>query len=459
VASAALERDLGSVLPRESIVLEGTAAYLGDETEASGFRGRADAVVLPGSADEVARVLAWCYEHDVSLVPRGGGTGFAGGAVPLDGGVVLGLERLARIRAFEPLLWRIWLEAGVTTGTVRRLARENGLVFPPDPGAAEQSQIGGNIATNAGGPHTFKYGTTGSWVTGLEAVVPPGELVSVGGPIRKDVAGYDLKSLLIGSEGTLGIVTAAWLRLLPAPEAALPVAAFYAATQDGCAAIERVLGNGLVVAAIEYLDAATLAAAGASFPSDVPSEAAFLVIAEADGSRAEAERLRTELLHVLADGAVAVHAPTEPSAIGELWRWRDGVSIAVTAERGGKVSEDIVVPLDRLGQAVEETLAIGARHDLPACSWGHAGDGNLHSTFLVAADDEDGLARAALAAEELFALAVRLGGSISGEHGVGWMKRGQLARQWKPRALELHAEIKRAFDPKGLLNPGKKLAT
>jgi glycolate oxidase subunit GlcD len=459
VASAALERDLGSVLPRESIVLEGTAAYLGDETEASGFRGRADAVVLPGSAEEVARVLAWCYKHDVSLVPRGGGTGFAGGAVPLDGGVVLGLERLARIRAFEPLLWRIWVEAGVTTGTVRRLARENGLIFPPDPGAAEQSQIGGNIATNAGGPHTFKYGTTGSWVTGLEAVVPPGEIVSVGGPIRKDVAGYDLKSLLIGSEGTLGIVTAAWLRLLPAPEAALPVAAFYGATQEGCAAIKRVLGNGLAVAAIEYLDAATLAAAGSSFPADVPPEAAFLVIAEADGSQSEAERLRTELLDVLAERALAVHAPIEPSTIAELWRWRDGVSIAVTAQQGGKVSEDIVVPLDRLGEAIEETLAIGARHDLPACSWGHAGDGNLHSTFLVAADDEDGLARAALAAEELFALAVRLGGSISGEHGVGWMKRGQLARQWKPRALELHAEIKRAFDPKGLLNPGKKLAT
>jgi glycolate oxidase subunit GlcD len=459
VASAALERDLGSVLPPESIVLEGTAAYLGDETEGRGLHGRADAVVLPGSADEVAHVLAWCYEHDVPLVPRGGGTGFAGGAVPLDGGVVVGLERLAGIRAFEPLLWRICVEAGMTTATVRRLARENGLLFPPDPGAAEQSQIGGNIATNAGGPHTFKYGTTGSWVTGLEVVVPPGEIVSVGGSIRKDVAGYDLKSLVVGSEGTLGIVTAAWLRLIPAPEATFPVAAFYAATHEGCAAIERVLGNGLVAAALEYLDRTTLKAAGSSFPAAVPSEAAFVVIAEADGSRSEADGLRDDLLDVLADGAVAVHAPTEPSTIAELWRWREGVSIAVTAQRGGKVSEDIVVPLDRLGEAIEETLAIGARHGLPACSFGHAGDGNLHSTFLVAPDDEDALAEAALAAEELFALAVRLGGSISGEHGVGWVKRGQLARQWGPRALELHAEIKRAFDPKGLLNPGKKLAT
>jgi glycolate oxidase subunit GlcD len=424
-----------------------------------GFHGRADAVVLPGSTDEVERVLAWCYEHEVALVPRGGGTGFAGGAVPIDGGVVLGLERMARIRAFDPLLWRICVEAGVTTANVRRLARENGLVFPPDPGAAEQSQIGGNIATNAGGPHTFKYGTTGSWVTGLEAVVPPGEIMSVGGPIWKDVAGYDLKGLLVGSEGTLGIITAAWLRLIPAPEAVLPVAGFYATPQDGCAAIERVLGNGLLVAALEYLDRTTLEAAGSSFPSEVAQQAFFLVIAEADGSHSEAERLRTELLDVLADGAVAVHAPTNPSTIAELWRWREGVSIAVTAQRGGKVSEDIVVPLDRLGEAIEETLAIGARHGLRACSWGHAGDGNLHSTFLIAPDDENELARAELAADELFALATRLGGSISGEHGVGWMKRGQLVRQWPPRALELHAEIKRAFDPKGLLNPGKKIAS
>jgi len=183
-----------------------------------------------------------------------------------------------------------------------------------------------------------------------------------------------------------------------------------------------------------------------------------VVIAEADGSKEEAESLSKDLVEVLGEGALAVHAPTEPTAIAELWRWRDGVSIAVSASRGGKVSEDIVVPLDRLREAIEETLAIGRRHGLPACSWGHAGDGNLHSTFLVPPADEEELARAKSAAEELFALAVRLGGSISGEHGVGIVKRGQLARQWSPRALELHAEIKRTFDPKGLLNPGKKVA-
>jgi glycolate oxidase subunit GlcD len=459
LASTALGRDLASALPPGSVLVEGTDAYSRDETEGRGIRGRADAVALPSSVDEVAATVAWCYEHEVPVVPRGGGTGFAGGAVPLDGGIVVSLERLTRVRQFDPLLWRIYVEAGLTTASVRRLARENGLVFPPDPGAAEQSQIGGNIATNAGGPHAFKYGPTGAWVTGLEAVVPPGEIVTVGGPIRKDVAGYDLKSLLIGSEGTLGIVTAAWLRLLPAPEAAFPVVAFYGGTGDGCAALERVLGNGLQVAALEFLDAVTIAAAGGSLPAELPPGTAFLVVAEADGSRVEAEAMRADLVDVLSEGALGLHSPTEAGPIAELWRWREGVSIAVTAQRGGKVSEDIVVPLDRLGEAIEETLAIGLRHGLPACSWGHAGDGNLHSTFLVSPDDDEALARAAAAAADLFELAVRLGGSISGEHGIGWEKRGQLARQWSPRAVELHGEIKRVFDPKGLLNPGKKLAT
>ncbi len=298
-----VERELATLVGRDAVV-PATAAYLADETEGRGVRGRADAIVLPAAADEVARVLAWCYEHDVPLTPRGGGTGFAGGAVPVEGGVVLSLERLTAVRRFDPLLWRMHVEAGVRTADVRRLARENGLFFPPDPGAAEQSQIGGNIATNAGGPHAFKYGVTGAWVTGLEAAVPPGQLVSVGGPVRKDVGGYDLKSLLIGSEGTLGIVTAAWLKLLPAPETFLPVAAFHPDVRSGCAAIERVVGSGLTVAALEFLDGPTFEAARPTFPDEAPAGAGFLVIAEADGSFEEAARLRSELVEVLGDGAL-----------------------------------------------------------------------------------------------------------------------------------------------------------
>jgi glycolate oxidase subunit GlcD len=451
-----LTDELAALVGRDNVLPGTSAAYLTDQTESRNLRGRADAIALPGSTDEVAAVLAWCYDHDTAVIPRGGGTGYAGGCVPVDGGVVLALDRLNRVRTFDPLLWRMEVEAGVTTGEVRRRARENGLLFPPDPGGAEQSHIGGNIAANAGGPHAFKYGVTGAWVTGLEAVVPPGDVVRVGGAIRKDVAGYDLKSLLIGSEGTLGIVTAAWLRLIPAPEAALPVVALFGSVADGCEAIEAVVGRGLVVAALEYLDGGALAAAPPPFAGGVEA-ARFAVLAEADGSEAETAALRRELRELFAGTALAVHAPEAPADIAALWRWRDGLTFAVTAQRGGKVSEDIVVPLDRLCEAVEETVAIGTAHGLAACSWGHAGDGNLHSTFLVDRRDAGELEAAERAAEELFALAARLGGSISGEHGVGLVKRGQLGRVWAPRALEIHAGIKQLFDPKNLLNPGKKL--
>ena len=445
---------LADVLPAEAIV-EPKGRYLAD-LMGRGVEGTADAVVLPATADEVAAVMRWCYEEGVPLTARGGGTGLAGGAIPVAGGVVVGFERLNRVRQFDPLLWRIHVEAGVTTGDIQRLARENGLRFPPDPGAAEISQIGGNIACNAGGPHAFKYGVTGNWVTGIEAVIPPGEIVTFGGPIRKDVAGYDLKSLLVGSEGTLGLVTAAWLRLVPAPELELPVIGLYRDADAGISAIERVLASGVVPAAIEYLDGVTLSFAGDAYPFGLPPEAAFMVITEADGAEAEARRVAVELEEALADESVAVHAPTEPGQVADLWRWRGGAAFAILAQRGGAFSEDIAVPLDRLRDVARETLEIGVRHDVPALSFGHAGDGNIHSTFLFSPESPDEQKRADEACHELFELALRLGGTVTGEHGIGWLKRGQLEHQLGATGYDLHLRVKQAFDPKNLLNPGKK---
>ena len=428
------------------LLAEDVRPYLSDATESRGMRGHADAAALPASAEEVRAVVEWCYGHDVPIVPRGGGTGYAGGAVP-DGGVVLSLERMRAVRSLEPLLWRAEVEAGLTTADVRRRAREEGLWLPLDPGAAESSQIGGNVATGAGGPHAFKYGTARAWVTGLEAVLAPGEIVQTGGFARKDVASYDLTGLLCGSEGTLGVITAVRLRLIPPPESQIPVAAVYPGAAAGCAAVLRVLGSGLVPATIEYLDGGSLHAAAAGYPGALPEGAGFLVVAQADGDAESARRLAGALREALGEGALTVG---EPPA-GELARWRDGVSIAVAAQVGGKVSEDIAVPVERLEEAIEETLAIGRRHGLPALSWGHAGDGNLHSTFLLAPAEA---ARAEPARAELFDLAVRLGGTISGEHGLGTVKDGPRYREATLTAA--HERIKRALDPKGLLNPGKK---
>ncbi|NLT07268.1 MAG: FAD-binding protein [Solirubrobacterales bacterium] len=431
--------------------------YWRDATESQGVEARPDAVVRPADAEAVARVVSWCYANGVAIVPRGGGTGFAGGCVAETGGVVVDLSRMTRVRAIDPGQWRMHVEAGLRTSEVRRIAREHGLMFPPDPGAAEQSQIGGNVATNAGGPHAFKYGVTGAWVTGLEVVLPPGDLVTVGGPLRKDVAAYDLVGLLTGSEGTLGIVTAAWLRLLPAVEATAVVAAAHPGPREGCAAIDALLATGLVPAAVEYLDGGALGAARGSYPFELPDDAGFLVVAEVDGTADEVAAALPEAEAALGDGAVAVAALGERAEVAALWRWREGVSHAVEAVHGGKVSEDVAVPLDRLAEAIEATAAIGARHGLDTCSWGHAGDGNLHSTFMIDPRDGGQLDRARSAAHDLFAAATALGGSISGEHGIGIAKRGQLGLQLDPAALALHAGIKRLIDPKGLMNPGKKV--
>jgi glycolate oxidase subunit GlcD len=455
-ASSAVSRDLSRLVGAGHVLEAGAQSpYNHDSSNHRGVQGHADAVVLPGSAQEVAAVVAWCYEHDVPIVARGGGTGLVGGAVAMQGGVVCSLERLRAIRELEPALWRMFPEAGVSTRDVQRLARENGLLFAPDPGAAEQSQIGGNVATNAGGPHALKYGVTGAWVAGIEVVLAPGELVHVGGWAAKDVAGYDLKSLLVGSEGTLGVITAVQLRLLPAPESAIPLIVFLPTREAGCAAICAVFAAGLRPSVLDFMDAATLAITAGAYPGDVPAQSGFALICEVDGSRPEVRAQRDALVELLGEAALAVEEPPDPRS---LWRWRDGANPAVTSARGAKVSEDIVFPLERLAEGLERFERIASAHGLDSCAWGHGGEGNVHATVLVDPSSDSDLEAAAAVGEELFALVVELGGSVAGEHGVGWLKRGRLASQWDPRAVELHEQIKRAFDPKGLFNPGKKLA-
>jgi glycolate oxidase subunit GlcD len=452
----ALAARLSAILGEDFVFTAGLASFASDATLARGFSAQPWAAVMPANSQEVAEVVALCYELGVPIVPRGGGTGLAGGAVPVQGGVVVALDRMRAVRYFAPEHWHIEVEAGLPTAQLQRRARESGLFFPPDSGAAEQSQIGGNVATNAGGPQAFKYGATRRWVSGVEVVVAPGRIVQLGSLLRKDVTGYDLTGLLVGSEGTLGLITAASLRLLPAPELRLPLVACFASIPAGCAAVESVLSSGLQPAALDYAEGLSIEVSRGGFPGDLPQQTRFVVLAEVDGAEAEAMSLRAELTELFDSDALAVFAPLEPGEASAIWRWREGISHAVRAHAGGKVTEDVTVPANHFLTAVRGTVEIGARHGLAACSWGHAGDGNLHSTFMVAREPQ-ALAVAERAAEEVCHMALALGGSLTGEHGIGSLKGRHVPLQLDPGALELQRAVKHAFDPKGLFNPGTKL--
>ena len=418
--------------------------------DASGLRGRAGALVRRAARAEVAAVVAWCYERDVAMIPVGGRSGYSGGIVPRPSdadAVAIALDRLDAIRSFDPLLWRMEAEAGVTTATVARRARENGLLFPPDPGAAEQSQLGGNLATNAGGPHAFKYGVTGRWVTGVEAVLAPGELVTFGGPVRKDVAGLDLRSLLIGSEGTLGIVTAAWLRLVPAPGEAFPVVG--GVSTASARAARR---STRCWAAASCRRRSSTWTGAASRPRrrrscDAPG-AALLVVCEAESARD-----RDELLEALGPRRRVAARRTRSGAGARACRSRSAPRAARSSPRTSRCRSS-GWPRRSRGRSRSARATAWRR-----CSWGHAGDGNLHSSFLLDPGDEEMRARADAAARDLFAWPRALGGTASGEHGIGLLKaraavaavvagggRGGARRssaRWTPRACSTRARRSR----------------
>ena len=370
-----LVRELAGIAGAANVEAPVPRAALRDATEAQAYAGRADALVLPGErrgGRRAARLVLRARRPDhrprrrLGLrrrrrAARAGSSARSSACTPSARSSPRGGACTPR-RGSRP---RTCIASRARTASGSR----------PIPGAAEQSQLGGNIATNAGGPHAFKYGVTGDWVMGLEAVVAPGEVVRVGGALRKDVAGYDLRGLLIGSEGTLGIVTAAWLRLIPAPEAALPVVGFYADAAAGCAAVQNALASGAIPAALEFLDAGALAAA-AGLPGTAARPARASPCSPRPTARSRARGRSARRSPRRSRTARSPCTPREPDA---LWRWRYGVSHRGDAQRGGKLSEDVAVPVERLAEAVEGTVAIGARHGLAACSWGHAGDGNVHA--------------------------------------------------------------------------------
>jgi len=430
--------------------------YARDETEA--LRFPPDVVVRPASVEQVEAVLRLAHAERLPVVPRGGGTGLSGGALPVCGGIVLALERLDRIRVIDERDLVAEVEVGVTTAALQDAVEARGLFYPPDPSSRESCQLGGNLAEDAAGPRSLRYGTTRRWVLGVEAVLADGRRIRAGGRNRKDATGYALAQLLVGSEGTLAVLTAATLALIARPAATLTLVLPFGRLEDAAAAVERILSAGYDVAACELMEEAALAAVARveTLPPPLVGSAAMLLI-ELHGRDPEALLEDAAGVESVAHDAGSGDAMVADDAAGQqrLWRVRRKIGEAVKGISPYKEA-DTVVPRSRLAELVRAARRAAERQGLTAICYGHAGDGNLHVNLLRGElPDELWRARRDAAEEELFREVLSLGGRITGEHGVGWVQRRFLPLALGPAELELSLALKRAFDPRGILNPGK----
>jgi glycolate oxidase len=422
-------------------------------------RGRpADAVVTPDGADQISAILKLCSAHRVPVVPRGGGTGYTGGAVPVHGGVVLSLERMNRILEIDEENLIAIVEPNAVTGTIQDAVERVGLFYPPDPASLRTSAIGGNVAECAGGPRAFKYGTTKQYVLGLQAVLPNGDIIETGGKVVKNVVGYDLTHLLVGSEGTLAVITRIILRLVPRPPVQSTLRATFATIGDATRAVSNAVRARVVPAALELIDGDSLEAVARhlNVRSLAPEGTGALLLLEVDGLAEAVKEEAARCEQACRDaGATEILRARDEAERQEIWRVRRELSFALKTITPIKFNHDVVVPKGRIPQLFELVERLKREFRLRIPSFGHAGDGNIHVNIMVSPGDDDEMRRAREAERRLFEGVVALEGSISGEHGIGSVKSKYLDLELDPPTIAIMKSVKRAFDPLNVLNPGK----
>ena len=401
-----------------------------------------EAVVFPESTEQMVAILKLANEYLFPVTARGGGVGYTGGAVPVDGGIVIGTDRMNKIIEINVDDLYVICQPGLTTFDVQQAVEKHGLMFAPDPASYKDSFIGGNIAENAGGMRTPKYGVTKHHVLGLEVVTATGDVIRTGGKTVKNVVGFDLTGLMCGSEGMLGIITEATLKLLPMPEATSTVRANFRSMEAACKVLTKFTPEGLLPMAMEVLDKFCVAAVEENFAFGLSKE-------EVEKNALTIERIIAE------NGGFDILRAKTKDEENKLWDVRRAISPSLMKYGTLKINEDVVVPRSKVPELVAKIEEIGREHNTFVANFGHAGDGNIHVNFVVDRDDADAVARARQCVSETFLLSVELGGTISGEHGIGYVKAQYLNYAIDRPTLEIMKGIKKVFDPNGILNPGK----
>ncbi len=417
-----------------------------------------EVVVFAQSTAEVSKLLKFANRHRIPVTPRGAGVGYVGGCVPMRGGIALSLARMNRIKEINFADAVAVVEPGVITGVLAAAVRKRGLFYPPDPASRKECSLGGNIATNAGGPRCLKYGVTRHYVLGLEVVLADGRILRTGGRTHKNKTGFDLIGLFVGSEGLLGVVTEATLRLLPLPPARATLSASFRTFRQAADAVQAIFAAGFLPSALEIADAFTLAAAGEHLGRRLAPPGSAHLLLDLDGQPASVESEVESLAALLAKRkAIGTQTALGEGACEELWNLRRAFSQSLKATGLIKLNEDIVVPRGRLTDLAAFAAKLRKKHGYPIACFGHAGDGNIHVNIMAADyhDDPAVKKRVGVALDELFAQVLAWGGVITGEHGIGLAK-----ARWWPQATssvsrEVHAALKAALDAQGILNPGK----
>ena len=417
-----------------------------------------DVVVFPENEEEVSKILKYCNENKIAIIPRGAGSGFTGGALPVNGGIVLALEKyMNKILEIDEKDMVAVVQPAVVNATLQKEVEKRGLFYPPDPASMDYSTLGGNVSENAGGMRAAKYGLTKDYVMSLRAVLLNGDIIRAGKRTIKDVAGYNVAGILIASEGTLGVITEITLKLLPKPKLKKTYMGIFESVEDAMSAVYKSLASGAMPVAMEFMDALVVKALREKLGVDLPEWAGALLVGDVDGNVEEEINYQLKILEesFKQEGAKEFKVAKDEQESNEIWFARRNASQSITIYGSKKLNEDISVPRSKLPQALNKINSIGQKYNLVVPCFGHAGDGNIHVNVMVDGNNKEEVKKGYKAVEEIFQAVVDMGGTLSGEHGIGLSKAPFMQIAFSEAEMNLFRRIKAAFDPNGILNPGK----